>query len=93
MLSGGELKNLYSKDFVLFEAESPDRYPEGHELRKLAKARYTPVFVFLDSAGKKVLETRGFSNAREAKALHAFVTHRHYRKTSLNDFLASYPKN
>jgi len=50
------------------------------------------VFVFLDANGRKVLETRGFSNAREAKALHEFVTKQHYVKTSLQEFLAKYPK-
>jgi len=48
--------------------------------------------VFLDASGRKVLETRGFSNAREAKALHEFVAGRHYAKTSLQEFMAKYPK-
>ncbi|OGA22151.1 MAG: hypothetical protein A3I02_04025 [Betaproteobacteria bacterium RIFCSPLOWO2_02_FULL_67_26] len=93
MLSGGELRNLYSKDFVVFEAEPPTNYLPTEELGKLSKARYTPVFVFLDSGGKKVLETRGFRNPREAKALHEFVSKRLYRKTQWQDFLAAYPKN
>jgi len=50
------------------------------------------VFVFLDASGNKVLETRGFRNAREAKALHEFVTKQHYSSTSLQEFLAKYPK-
>ncbi len=93
MLSGGELKNLYSKDFVVFEAEAPSNYLPGDELRKLSMAHYTPVFVFLDSGGKKVLETRGFSTPREAKALHEFVSKQLYRKTQWQAFLAAYPKN
>jgi len=48
--------------------------------------------VFLDASGRKVLETRGFSNAREAKALHEFVAKRHYSRTGLREFLAQYPK-
>ena len=92
MLSGGELKDLYSRDFALFEAESPHRYPEGHALRKLTTFRYTPVFVFLDASGKKVVETRGFRSEREARALHEYVTKRVYRKTSLREFLAAYPQ-
>jgi thioredoxin-related protein len=92
MLSGGELQALYSKDFAIFEAEPPTDYPDGHDLRKLASYQYTPVFVFLDASGKKVLETRGFRTEREAKAMHEFVTKRHYRKTSLQDFLATYPQ-
>jgi thioredoxin-related protein len=91
VLSGGELEKRYSKDFVVFEASSPHVYPEGHELRKLTSFSYTPVFVFLDSSGKKVAETQGFRSEREAKALHEFVTTKAYRKTSLREFLATYP--
>ena len=92
MLSGGELKKLYTADFVVFEARAPYSYPEGHELRKLTGFPYTPVFVFLDAAGNKVVETRGFRTEREAKALHEFVTKKIYRKTSLREFLADYPR-
>ena len=91
-LSGGELQKLYSKDFVVFEAEAPARYADGHELRKLTKARFTPVFVFLDSDGKKVLENRGFRTPREARALHQFISTRAYHKSSYEAFLAAYPK-
>lgn len=93
MLSGGELKNRYSKDFVVFEAEAPSNYLPHEELRKLSKAHYTPVFVFLDSGGKKVLETRGFRNPREAKALHDFISKRLYLKTQWQAFLEAYPKD
>lgn len=93
MLSGGELKTLYTKDFVVFEAEPPTNYLPDEALRKLSSAHYTPVFVFLDSGGKKVLETRGFRNPREAKALHEFVSKRLYLKTKWPDFLAAYPKS
>jgi len=92
VLSGGELGKLYSRDFAVFEAESPHRYPQGHELRKLTAFSYTPVFVFLDASGAKVVETRGFRNEREARALHEFVTKQAYRKTSLREFLAAYPQ-
>ncbi|HXV09273.1 MAG TPA: hypothetical protein VD839_00575 [Burkholderiales bacterium] len=90
MLSGGELRELYSKDFALFEAESPSSYAQGDELRKLTSFSYTPVFVFLDASGKKVAETRGFRDEREAKGLHEYVAKRHYVKTSLKDFLRAY---
>ena len=90
MLSGGELKNLYTKDFAIFEAEAPSNYLPNEELRKLSSAHYTPVFVFLDPSGKKVLETRGFRDPREAKALHEFVSKRLYLKTKWPDFLAAY---
>ena len=93
MLSGGELKNLYSKDFVVFEAEAPSNYLPNEELRKLSSAHYTPVFVFLDSGGKKVLETRGFRTRREAKALHEFIAKQLYLKTQWPAFLAAYPKS
>jgi thioredoxin-related protein len=76
----------------VFEAAYPSSYPAGHELRKLTSIPYTPVFVFLDAAGRKVLETRGFYNEREAKALHEYVTKRHYARTGLQEFLAGYPK-
>ena len=89
-LSGGELKNLYSKDFAIVDADAPRSYPEDHELRKLSSLPYTPVFVFLDASGKKVAETHGFRNPREAKALHEFVTKRHYTRTKWPDFWASY---
>jgi len=93
VLSGGELKDLYSKDFVVFEAEAPSNYLPNDELRKLSLAHYTPVFVFLDSGGKKVLETRGFRTPREAKALHEFISKRLYLKNQWQAFLAAYPKN
>ena len=70
----------------------PSNYGPNDELRKLSSASYTPVFVFLDSSGKKVLETRGFRNPQEAKALHEFITKRHYLKTQWQAFLATYPK-
>jgi thioredoxin-related protein len=92
VLSGGELEKLYSRDFVLFEASPPNAYPESHELRKLTTRRYTPVFVFLDSSGRKVVETAGFRTEREAKALHEFVTKKAYLKTSLREFLDAYPR-
>jgi hypothetical protein len=79
------------RDFAIFEAEPPGRYSDGHELRKLTSASFTPVFVFLDASGKKVLENRGFRSEREGKALHEFVTRRHYLKTSLQEFLAAWP--
>jgi thioredoxin-related protein len=93
VLSGGELKNLYSRDFVVFEAEAPSNYLPDDALRKLASAHYTPVFVFLDSGGKKVLETRGFRTPREAKALHEFISKRLYRTSQWPAFLAAYPKS
>ena len=92
MLSGGELEKLYSRDFVLFEAAPPNAYPRDHELRKLTSRAYTPIFVFLDSSGKKVVETAGFRSEREARALHEFVTKKAYLKTSLRDFLDAYPR-
>ena len=91
-LSGGELRKLYSQDFVVVEAQSPSTYAEGHVLRKLTRRSYTPVWVFLDADGNKVLENTGFRNPREARALHAYVTGRHYRKTKFEEFLAAYPK-
>ena len=93
MLSGGELNKLYSRDFAVFEAEPPSNYLPTEALGKLSAARYTPVFVFLDAGGKKVLETRGFRTPREAKALHEFVSKRVYLKTPWPAFLAAYPKN
>ncbi|MBI3041936.1 MAG: hypothetical protein HYY78_03830 [Betaproteobacteria bacterium] len=77
----------------MFEAEAPSNYLPTDELRKLSSAHYTPVFVFLDAGGKKVLETRGFRNPREAKALHEFISKRLYRKTPWPAFLAAYPND
>ena len=91
-LSGGELQKLYAKDFAVFEAESPDKYAKEHELRKLTGRSYTPVWVFLDSGGKKVLENTGFRNPREARAIHAYISGRHYLKTTYPEFLATFPK-
>lgn len=76
---------------MVVEAKAAIRYEQTDELRKLSTFAYTPNFVFLDASGKKVLERRGFSTPREAKALHEFVTKRHYEKTKFQDFLASYP--
>jgi len=75
----------------VFEAEPPANYLPTEQLRKLSSAAYTPVFVFLDSTGKKVHETRGFRDPREAKALHEFVARRHYLKMQWQAFLAAYP--
>ena len=77
----------------MFEAEPPTNYLPDEQLRKLSAAHYTPVFVFLDSSGKKVLETRGFRNPHEARALHEFVSKRLYLKTQWPAYLAAYPKN
>jgi hypothetical protein len=74
----------------VFEAEPPSNYLPDEPLRKLSSAAYTPVFVFLDSGGKKVLETRGFRNPREAKALHEYVSKRVYLRTPWPAFLATY---
>ena len=90
MLSGGELKSLYSKDFVLVETE-PVRRNRDEYLKKLPAARWTPNFIFLDASGAVVLETRGFNNPREAKAIHEFVSKQIYKSTSFQQFLASYP--
>ena len=90
MLSGGELKELYSKAFVIFETE-PVRRNRDEYLKKLPAARWTPNFVFLDSDGEVVLEIRGFNNQHEAKAIHEFVTKRLYKTTDFKQFLASYP--
>lgn len=91
MLSGGELKTLYSRDFILVETE-PVRRNRDEALKKLPAARWTPNFVFLDSSGAVVLETRGFSTLREAKAIHEFVTKRLYKTTDFKQFVASYPE-
>jgi thioredoxin-related protein len=73
---------------VLFEADSPHVYGPDTRLRGLTTRGYTPVFVFLDVTGRKVVETAGFRNAREARALHEFVSKRHYLKTTWTDFAA-----
>ncbi len=61
---------MFSKDFVVFEAKAAVRYEQTDELRKLSTFAFTPNFVFLDSSGRKVLERRGFSTPREARAIH-----------------------
>jgi thioredoxin-related protein len=82
---------LYSKDFAVFEAKAAVRYEQTDKLRKLSTFPFTPNFVFLDSSSSKVLERRGFSTAREARAIHEFVTKQLYRTTKFQDFLAGYP--
>lgn len=77
----------------MFEAEPPTHYLPDETLRKLSSAHYTPVFVFLDGGGRKVLETRGFRNPREARALHEFVSKRLYTRTKWPAFLAAYPRD
>lgn len=67
------------------------RRNRDEHLKKLPAARWTPNFVFLDSDGKVVLETRGFNTPREARAIHEFVAQRHYKTTDFRQFLASYP--
>jgi len=75
----------------VYEAKAAVRYEQDSELRKLATFAFTPNFVFLDASGRKVFERRGFSNPREARAIHEFVTRRLYQKTKFQDFLAAYP--
>lgn len=87
------MKDRYQKDFVVVEAEPPNFHLPTDTLRKLTSAPYVPVFVFLDTDGKKVHETRGFRDPREARALHEYVSKRHYLKTQWQAFLAAYPKN
>ena len=70
VLSGGELKDLYTKSFVVFEAEPPSNYLPDDELRKFTRASFTPVFVFLDASGRKVHETRGFVFRDQHDKLH-----------------------
>ena len=72
----------------MFEADSPDVYSRGSRMRDLTSRSYTPVFVFLDAGGKKVHESAGFRTPREGRALHEFVSKRHYLKTTWADFLA-----
>ena len=72
---------------MLFEADSPHVYGPGTRLRGLTTRSYTPVFVFLDATGKKVFETSGFRTAREGRALHEFVSKRHYLKTTWQDYV------
>lgn len=76
----------------MFEAKAAIRYEQSDELRKLSSFAFTPNFVFLDPSGKKVLERRGFSTPREARALHEYVSKRLYEKTKFQDFLAGYPQ-
>ena len=70
----------------MFEAESPHLYARGSRLRQLTSRGDTPAFVFLDASGKKVAETAGFRNPREAKALHGFVSKRRYLKTTWQEY-------
>ena len=77
---------------MLFEADTPSMYSKEETLGKLVTRRFTPVFVFLDGNGRKVLEMAGFRDPRQAKALHEFITKRHYVKTGWPEFLAAYPK-
>jgi thioredoxin-related protein len=70
----------------------PTAYPAGSKMRELTTRSYTPVFVFVDASGKKVLETAGFRNPGEAKVLHEFVSKRHYQKMSWQDFQKTHAK-
>ena len=93
MLAGGELKERYSKDFILVEAEAASRLPRDSELYKLGEGRgWAPLFVFLDADGNKVLSTRGFNNVWEARVLHEFISKKQYLKTTYQEFLASFPE-
>ena len=90
MLSGGELAKKYAANFVMIEADPGSRYPEGHELRLINDKKYTPVMVFLDTEGKSVYRTTGFSNANEAHALCEFVAKRHYKTTTFAEYRQQY---
>lgn len=89
MLSGGELAKLYSKDFAVVIADPSWRNRGEPEVLALKAPPYSPYFIFIDGSGKRVLETRGFTNVMEAKAIHAFVSARQYEKASWAEFWAS----
>ncbi len=91
MLSVGELRKLYSKDFIVFETD-PVHRNRDEQLKNLPQAKWTPNFLFVDARGKIVLETRGFNNPREAKAIHEYVSQRHYQSTDFRTFMTNYPE-
>jgi thioredoxin-related protein len=92
MLSGGELGEKYAKDFVIVEGTYPSKYPEGHELRKIAKSGMgVPLFVFLDNNGNEVLRTYGFTNKYEGALVHKFVAERRYSEMTYQQFLKQNP--
>ena len=70
----------------------PGHYSRNDPLGRLTSFKYTPVFVFLDDKGNKILETRGFRTPREAKALHEFVAGRLYLRTTWQAHLEHYSK-
>ena len=92
MLSGGELAKLYSRDFAVVITDPSWRNRGEPEVLALAAPRYSPYFIFLDPNGKRVLETRGFTNVMEAKAIHAFVSAKQYEKTTWAEFWAAKAK-
>lgn len=99
--SNSELKALYSREYVLIYMdvvglnEEPEHtLPDGSVLSHKAfvrshKAFVAPAWVFYDRDGTRVLHGSGANETTQTFfKLHEFVSGRHYKMSSLNEFMA-----
>ena len=90
------LHELYVKNYVLVyvDSESGDRLtlPDGErvtgmELGARLNVFSTPVFLYMDPAGKLILRAPGYKTVKDFKDFDRYVQGGFYRTQSINDFL------
>ncbi len=98
--SNVDLRKLYTDHYVLVyvDAESGKRLrlPSGEriteaELGARFKAFATPLFVYLDSAGKEIFKAPGFKTVDDFRDFDRYVVEGHYKTQKLMEFLGSKP--
>jgi len=91
------LHDLYTNNYVLVyvDAEGGNRLhlPNGEriteaELGARLNVYATPLFLYLEPDGEQVLRVPGFKTVEDFRDFDAFVQGGHYRKMSINAFLA-----
>jgi thioredoxin-related protein len=91
------LHDLYTNNYVLVyvDAEGGNRLhlPNGEriteaELGARLNVYATPLFLYLEPDGEQVLRVPGFKTVGDFRDFDAYVQGGHYRKMSINEFLA-----
>ncbi len=94
--SDAEIYRLFTENYVLVyvDAEGTRRLtlPTGERITELQfgarmKALVTPIFMYLEPDGRKILSIPGFQTVNEFKDYDRYVRGGHYQKTSLAQFL------
>lgn len=98
--SDAGLKQLYSDNYVLVyvDAESGTRLtlPSGERITEMELgARLnvfaTPVFLYLEPDGSRILQAPGFKTVQDFRDFDRYVRGGHYKKMKLLEFLAENP--